>query len=233
MAPEAGKKHHLCFHLSVTGSISIYSFFLKDEIDWNFLQISWEFRPNDPPYLVVISAFIEDWVKVCLPALEKVKANHSALPFEDQCTQCEKVFFSSFFTMIFSSSLEVSNVQRLHSPALELILADVKLLLLLGSEDSGVEYDDYCQQQQSRVFFWLKCFELLISEREVCFWLLCCRLMSFSLTLGRRQWTSLSTTWRRIPSSKMDWRRKHWNWLGHITTSLPAALTSGRYEPEA
>ncbi|THU72661.1 hypothetical protein C4D60_Mb04t14550 [Musa balbisiana] len=61
-----------------------------DEIDWNFLQISWEFRPNDPPYLVVISAFIEDWVKVCLPALEKVKANHSALPFEDQCTHCEK-----------------------------------------------------------------------------------------------------------------------------------------------
>ncbi|URD98536.1 carbonic anhydrase [Musa troglodytarum] len=36
------------------------------------------------------SAFIEDWVKVCLPALEKVKANHSALPFEDQCTHCEK-----------------------------------------------------------------------------------------------------------------------------------------------
>lgn len=104
MAPEAGKKHHLCFHLSVIGSISVDSFFLKDEIDWNFLQISWEFRPNDPPYLVVISAFIEDWVKVCLPALEKVKANHSALPFEDQCTHCEKVFFSSFFTMILSSS---------------------------------------------------------------------------------------------------------------------------------
>ncbi|XP_018684192.2 carbonic anhydrase 2 isoform X4 [Musa acuminata AAA Group] len=36
------------------------------------------------------SDFIEEWVKICLPAMEKVKAEHSALPFTDQCTQCEK-----------------------------------------------------------------------------------------------------------------------------------------------
>ncbi|CAL9122210.1 unnamed protein product [Musa textilis] len=34
--------------------------------------------------------FIEDWVKICLPARDKVKANYSSLPFEEQCTQCEK-----------------------------------------------------------------------------------------------------------------------------------------------
>ncbi|XP_020255448.1 beta carbonic anhydrase 2, chloroplastic-like isoform X2 [Asparagus officinalis] len=34
--------------------------------------------------------FIEDWVKVCLPAKEKVISEHSALPFEEQCTKCEK-----------------------------------------------------------------------------------------------------------------------------------------------
>ncbi|XP_065049501.1 carbonic anhydrase 1-like isoform X2 [Musa acuminata AAA Group] len=36
------------------------------------------------------SDFIEEWMKICLPAMEKVKAEHSALPFTDQCTQCEK-----------------------------------------------------------------------------------------------------------------------------------------------
>ncbi|KAJ8458482.1 hypothetical protein OPV22_031408 [Ensete ventricosum] len=34
--------------------------------------------------------FIEDWVKICLPARDKVKAEHAALSFEEQCTECEK-----------------------------------------------------------------------------------------------------------------------------------------------
>ncbi|CAL9135187.1 unnamed protein product [Musa textilis] len=34
--------------------------------------------------------FIEDWVKICLPARDKVKAEHAALSFEEQCTKCEK-----------------------------------------------------------------------------------------------------------------------------------------------
>ncbi|XP_074576877.1 carbonic anhydrase 2-like [Curcuma longa] len=37
------------------------------------------------------TAFIEDWVKICLPAMQKVKAEHSHLPFDEQCTKCEKV----------------------------------------------------------------------------------------------------------------------------------------------
>ncbi|WOL20636.1 carbonic anhydrase 2 isoform X1 [Canna indica] len=36
------------------------------------------------------SGFIEDWLKVCLPAWEKVKAEHPTLPPEDQRTHCEK-----------------------------------------------------------------------------------------------------------------------------------------------
>ncbi|URD75013.1 carbonic anhydrase, partial [Musa troglodytarum] len=34
--------------------------------------------------------FIEEWVKICLPAKEKVVAEHAASSFADQCTQCEK-----------------------------------------------------------------------------------------------------------------------------------------------
>ncbi|KAG1346896.1 carbonic anhydrase 2 [Cocos nucifera] len=34
--------------------------------------------------------FIEAWVKIGLPARDKVKAQHGGLPFEDQCTLCEK-----------------------------------------------------------------------------------------------------------------------------------------------
>ncbi|XP_008806898.2 carbonic anhydrase, chloroplastic-like isoform X2 [Phoenix dactylifera] len=34
--------------------------------------------------------FIESWVKIGLVAREKVKAQHATLPFQDQCTQCEK-----------------------------------------------------------------------------------------------------------------------------------------------
>ncbi|KAJ6792168.1 carbonic anhydrase 2-like isoform X1 [Iris pallida] len=34
--------------------------------------------------------FIEDWVKVCTPAKEKVKELYSDLPFEEQCAKCEK-----------------------------------------------------------------------------------------------------------------------------------------------
>ncbi|XP_077244095.1 carbonic anhydrase 2 isoform X2 [Tasmannia lanceolata] len=34
--------------------------------------------------------FIEDWVKICLPARNKVKAEHGNLPFPEQCGICEK-----------------------------------------------------------------------------------------------------------------------------------------------
>ncbi|GAB2284210.1 hypothetical protein Dimus_018676 [Dionaea muscipula] len=34
--------------------------------------------------------FIEDWVKIGLPAKAKVKAEYGSAPFSDQCTYCEK-----------------------------------------------------------------------------------------------------------------------------------------------
>lgn len=34
--------------------------------------------------------FIEDWVKIGLPAKEKVKSEYGTLPFPDQCAKCEK-----------------------------------------------------------------------------------------------------------------------------------------------
>ncbi|KAM0938119.1 putative carbonic anhydrase [Dioscorea sansibarensis] len=34
--------------------------------------------------------FIEDWVKIGWPAREKVKSTYADLPFDDQCTKCEK-----------------------------------------------------------------------------------------------------------------------------------------------
>ncbi|XP_077253665.1 carbonic anhydrase 2-like [Tasmannia lanceolata] len=34
--------------------------------------------------------FIEEWVKICLPARDKVKAEHSNLPLAEQCSICEK-----------------------------------------------------------------------------------------------------------------------------------------------
>ncbi|KAF8390412.1 hypothetical protein HHK36_024938 [Tetracentron sinense] len=36
------------------------------------------------------SEFIEHWVKICLPAKTKVKAEGSSLSFQEQCTNCEK-----------------------------------------------------------------------------------------------------------------------------------------------
>ncbi|XP_008782456.1 carbonic anhydrase, chloroplastic [Phoenix dactylifera] len=36
------------------------------------------------------SDFIEDWVKICMPAREKVKSSCSKLAFPEQCTKCEK-----------------------------------------------------------------------------------------------------------------------------------------------
>eukprot|EP00262_Sarcandra_glabra_P020708 TRINITY_DN839_c0_g1_i1.p1 TRINITY_DN839_c0_g1~~TRINITY_DN839_c0_g1_i1.p1 ORF type:complete len:259 (-),score=15.96 TRINITY_DN839_c0_g1_i1:148-924(-) len=36
------------------------------------------------------SAFIEDWVKICLPARNKVKEEFGSLSFAEQCTKCEK-----------------------------------------------------------------------------------------------------------------------------------------------
>ncbi|OAY70865.1 Carbonic anhydrase, chloroplastic [Ananas comosus] len=37
-----------------------------------------------------IDDFIEDWVKICTPARDKVKKEYASLPFADQCTKCEK-----------------------------------------------------------------------------------------------------------------------------------------------
>ncbi|GMH01610.1 hypothetical protein Nepgr_003449 [Nepenthes gracilis] len=34
--------------------------------------------------------FIEDWVKICLPAKSKVKSECHSLEFDEQCTDCEK-----------------------------------------------------------------------------------------------------------------------------------------------
>ncbi|WP_017417249.1 carbonic anhydrase, partial [Clostridium tunisiense] len=34
--------------------------------------------------------FIEDWVKICMPAKTKVLADAKDAPFGDQCAQCEK-----------------------------------------------------------------------------------------------------------------------------------------------
>ncbi|KAG9160517.1 hypothetical protein Leryth_019471 [Lithospermum erythrorhizon] len=34
--------------------------------------------------------FIEDWVKICMPARNKVKASSNGAPFGDQCATCEK-----------------------------------------------------------------------------------------------------------------------------------------------
>lgn len=41
------------------------------------------------------SDFIDEWVKIGLPAKEKVKANWPNSSFSDQCEQCEKVGLSS------------------------------------------------------------------------------------------------------------------------------------------
>lgn len=41
------------------------------------------------------SEFIEDWVKICLAAKTKVKAESGDSKFGDQCTKCEKVIFST------------------------------------------------------------------------------------------------------------------------------------------
>lgn len=40
------------------------------------------------------SDFIEEWVKICLPAKERVKEAYGNLSLSEQCTACEKV--SSF-----------------------------------------------------------------------------------------------------------------------------------------
>lgn len=41
--------------------------------------------------IVINSDFIEDWVKIALPAKNKVLGENGAVPFGDQCTACEKV----------------------------------------------------------------------------------------------------------------------------------------------
>ncbi|THG12119.1 hypothetical protein TEA_027211 [Camellia sinensis var. sinensis] len=43
--------------------------------------------PDDGP---TSTDFIEDWVKVCLPAKNKVKAENGNIPFPELCTVCEK-----------------------------------------------------------------------------------------------------------------------------------------------
>lgn len=39
----------------------------------------------------IYSDFIEDWVKIALPAKKKVKSEHADLPFPELCGYCEKV----------------------------------------------------------------------------------------------------------------------------------------------
>ena len=43
--------------------------------------------PDEGPH---ITDFIEDWVKVCLPAKSKVVAEHNGTHLDDQCVLCEK-----------------------------------------------------------------------------------------------------------------------------------------------
>ncbi|NBH31824.1 hypothetical protein D3Z30_12880 [Staphylococcus warneri] len=43
--------------------------------------------PDEGPHT---TDFIEDWVKVCLPAKSKVIAEHGSTALDDQCVQCEK-----------------------------------------------------------------------------------------------------------------------------------------------
>lgn len=43
--------------------------------------------PDEGPHT---TDFIEDWVKVCLPAKSKVIAEHGSTSVDDQCVQCEK-----------------------------------------------------------------------------------------------------------------------------------------------
>ncbi|XP_057550852.1 carbonic anhydrase, chloroplastic-like [Amaranthus tricolor] len=43
--------------------------------------------PDDGPNS---TDFIEDWVRICLPAKHKVLAEHPNATFEEQCSQCEK-----------------------------------------------------------------------------------------------------------------------------------------------
>lgn len=40
------------------------------------------------------SDFIEDWVKIGLPARNKVKAENGSASFPELCTDCEKVLVS-------------------------------------------------------------------------------------------------------------------------------------------
>lgn len=44
----------------------------------------------------LFSDFIEDWVKVCLPAKSKVLSEANGSPFGGQCALCEKVKKSNF-----------------------------------------------------------------------------------------------------------------------------------------
>nr|XP_043618118.1 carbonic anhydrase-like [Erigeron canadensis] len=43
--------------------------------------------PDEGPH---VTDFIEDWVKICLPAKSKVKAETSSASLDDQCVTCEK-----------------------------------------------------------------------------------------------------------------------------------------------
>lgn len=55
------------------------------------------------------SDFIEDWVTVCTPAKEKVTKDYAGLPFEEQCTKCEKVkFFTTKLTELLSLSVKIT-----------------------------------------------------------------------------------------------------------------------------
>ena len=44
------------------------------------------------------SDFIDEWLKIGLPAKLKVKANFGDLSIEEQCKNCEKVSYINFTT---------------------------------------------------------------------------------------------------------------------------------------
>ncbi|KAK6922184.1 Carbonic anhydrase [Dillenia turbinata] len=66
------------------------------------------------------SDFIEDWVKICMPAKTKVKADCSQLTFAEQCTNCEK------------EAVNVSLANLLTYPFVKAAVAK-KALALMGS----------------------------------------------------------------------------------------------------
>ncbi|KAK9276897.1 hypothetical protein L1049_006434 [Liquidambar formosana] len=63
------------------------------------------------------SDFIEQWVKICMPAKSKVKSEASKLSFAEQCTNCEKeavnVSLGNLFTYPFVREAVLKNILAL------------------------------------------------------------------------------------------------------------------------